>query len=80
VDDYTGEGMGMLGQEGTGVLQIKNRDTQKLKDRLSKKTKVRLQRIKSSPTVAGTASSMAFTPVQVRVLQRSIPLSCMPYW
>jgi hypothetical protein len=64
VDDYTGEGMGMLGQEGSGVLQVKNRDTQKLKDRLSKKTKVRLQRVKT-PAVGGTASSMAFTPVQV---------------
>jgi hypothetical protein len=76
-DEYTGEGMGMLGQEGSGVLRVKNKDA-KLAKRLSQKTQARLKRVggaaaaglgaggtvTSLASISGTASSIAFTPAQ----------------
>jgi U4/U6 small nuclear ribonucleoprotein PRP31 len=63
-DDYTGEGMGMVGQAGSGRLTVKKKDTQKLKKHLSRKTQARLRRVKSGEATSGMASSIAFTPIQ----------------
>lgn len=65
-DDFTGEGMGMIGQSGTGRLAVKKKDTQKLKNHLSRKTQARLRRVKGSVDsgTSGMASSIAFTPIQ----------------
>lgn len=64
-DDFTGEGMGMVGQAGTGRLTVKKKDTQKLKKHLSRKTQARLRRVKGSvASASGMASSIAFTPIQ----------------
>jgi U4/U6 small nuclear ribonucleoprotein PRP31 len=63
-DDYTGEGMGMVGQAGSGRLTVKKKDTQKLKKHLSRKTQARLHRVKSGEQTSGMASSIAFTPIQ----------------
>lgn len=69
-DDYTGEGYGMIGAEGTGVLTIKQQDTQKLGKRLSQGMQQRLKKAKTATTttIAGTASSIAFTPGKLRDL------------
>lgn len=65
-DDFTGEGMGMIGQAGSGRLKVKKKDNQKLAKRLSRKTQARLRRVKtpSASGVSGMASSIAFTPIQ----------------
>jgi len=72
-DDYTGEGYGLIGASGSGQLTIKPKNTQKLSKHLTKKTQERLKKeaVKKAVTassksggVAGTASSIAFTPVQ----------------
>lgn len=68
VDEYTGVEYGMIGQAGAGALSVRPKDTQKLKNKISKKTQARMNRIKTSSgtatAIAGTASSIAFTPVQ----------------
>jgi len=43
VDEYTGEGLGMIGQEGTGQLRVQVKE-QKLAKRLSQKTQARLKK------------------------------------
>lgn len=64
-DDYTGEGMGVIGQAGSGRLTIKKKDNQKLSKRLSRKTQAKLRRVKGvSVSSSGMASSIAFTPIQ----------------
>jgi U4/U6 small nuclear ribonucleoprotein PRP31 len=64
-DDYTGEGMGMVGQAGSGRLTVKKKDTQKLAKKLSRKTQAKLRRVKGTvASASGMASSIAFTPIQ----------------
>eukprot|EP00823_Brevimastigomonas_motovehiculus_P005989 TRINITY_DN468_c0_g1_i1.p1 TRINITY_DN468_c0_g1~~TRINITY_DN468_c0_g1_i1.p1 ORF type:complete len:649 (-),score=271.01 TRINITY_DN468_c0_g1_i1:78-2024(-) len=66
-DDYTGEGYGMIGQEGAGHLALRPKDNLKLAKHLSKATQQRVKRVKKSGTlsqIAGTASSIVFTPFQ----------------
>jgi U4/U6 small nuclear ribonucleoprotein PRP31 len=43
VDEYTGEGLGMIGQEGTGQLRVQAKEA-KLAKRLSQKTQARLKK------------------------------------
>jgi len=93
-DEYTGEGMGMIGQDGSGMLRIQQKEV-KLSQRLSKKMQQRLKRsggqsrtlgggtttmagtgagtgttiaaggtVTSLAPISGTASSIAFTPLQ----------------
>lgn len=77
MDEYTGEGMGMIGTSGSGVLKVVQKDA-KLAKRLSQKTQARLKRtgghtagpaaafgtVTSLSNISGTASSIAFTPMQ----------------
>lgn len=67
-DDYTGEGMGLIGQSGTGMLRVQKTDTQKLKSNISRSTKARMNRVKGHASVGGGTSGMetvfAMTPVQ----------------
>ena len=77
MDEYTGEGMGMIGSSGSGVLKVVQKEA-KLAKRLSQKTQARLKRtgghtagpaaalgtVTSLSHISGTASSIAFTPMQ----------------
>lgn len=58
VDEYTGEGFGMLGQEGSGVLRVNNKDA-KLAKRLSQKTQARLKRVAGGIAAAAAAAGGA---------------------
>jgi len=66
VDEYTGEGLGMIGQEGTGVLRIQQqKEAAKLSKRLSQKTQARLGKnhvlsgSKAALAGLGTVTSLA---------------------
>jgi len=69
-DDYTGEGLGMIGQSGTGRLAVKKKNNQNLANRISRKMQARLNRVRGpgvaakEAEAAGSASSVSFTPVQ----------------
>jgi len=68
-DDYTGEGLGMIGQSGTGRLAVKKKNNQNLQNRLSRKMQARLNRVRgpgvtAKEAAAGSASSVSFTPIQ----------------
>jgi U4/U6 small nuclear ribonucleoprotein PRP31 len=62
-DEYTGEGLGMIGQSGTGQLRVKKKEKQK-GGALSRKMQARLKRVKSASSgTSGIASSVAFESV-----------------
>jgi U4/U6 small nuclear ribonucleoprotein PRP31 len=60
VDEYTGEGMGMIGQQGSGVLRVKAKQTQRLQDQMSKGMKARVAGLnraaQAQAPVLGTAT------------------------